>query len=263
MSTGIARFTGITTHAGALVTAIIVLTGAAILRGGPAAADSNQDDQFLALLDQKGIPALEGVPTLIYTAHKVCRQLDAGMPADGMVDALVNDAYGTDPPERQYAPGRLARTEARFITAAVEAYCPYDQSKIASIRANFGAGWSDPTQRVGPSAHDAVNSGSDLREPPPTLDVINVPPQERTGTGAVRLPHLMNAGALMTGRSGNGRSDFDANATALASLTGAVPSGEVTDPNAPQLPVPPPRASHIQIAPRPITAPPRLALPTT
>jgi Protein of unknown function (DUF732) len=257
MSTGIARFTGITTHAGALVTAIAVLTGAAILRGGAAVADSNQDEQFLALLDKKGIPALTGVPSLIYTAHKVCRKLDAGMLADDLVDAMVNDAYGIDPPERQYAPGRLARTEARFVTAAVEAYCPYDQSKIASIMANPAAGWNEPTQRVAPSTHDAVNSGGDLREPPPGLDMINMPAprQEPTGTGAVWMPHLMDGGVFVAGRSGGDRSDFDAHGTVLASRIGAVPSGEITDPSPP--PAPPPPAAHIETAPRPIAAPPR------
>jgi Protein of unknown function (DUF732) len=259
MSTGIARFTGITSHAGALVTAIVVLTGAAILLGGTAVADSNQDEQFLALLDKEGIPALSGVPSLIYSAHKVCRKLDAGMPAADLVDTMVNDAYGIDPSERLYAPGRLARTEARFITAAVGAYCPYDQSKIASIMANSAAGWNEPTQRVAPSPHNAVNSGGDLREPPPALGMINMraPRQEPMGTGAVRMPHLMDGGALVAGRSGGDRSDFDAHGTAPASLIGAVPSGEITDPNPPQPPAPPPPAAHIQTAPKPIAAPPR------
>ncbi len=62
-------FTGITSHGGALVSAIVVLAGAAILRGGAAAADSNQDDQFLALLSQEGIPPVSGVPSLIATAQ--------------------------------------------------------------------------------------------------------------------------------------------------------------------------------------------------
>jgi len=257
MSTGIARFTGITIHAGALVTAIAVLTGAAILRGGAAVADPNQDQQFLALLDKEGIPALSGVPSLIYTAHKVCRKLDAGMLADDLVDAMVNDAYGIDPPERLYASGRLARTEARFITAAVEAYCPYDQSKIASIVANPAAGWNEPTQRV--ATHNAVNSGGDLREPPPGLDMINMPAarQEPTGTAAVWMPHLMDGGVFVAGRSGGDRSDFDAHGTVLVSLIGAVPSGEITDPSPPQPPAPPPPAAHVQTAPRPIAAPPR------
>jgi hypothetical protein len=131
-------FTGITTHVGSLVTAIVVLTGAAILRGGAAAADSNQDDQFLALLNTKGIPAESGVPSPIDTAHKVCRALDAGTPVDAVVDTMVNNSIRIDQfdPVNGALRGRIARTEARFITAAVEAYCPYDQGKIASIMAN-------------------------------------------------------------------------------------------------------------------------------
>ena len=257
MSTGIARFTGITSHAGALVTTIVMLTGAAILRDGAAAADSNQDDQFLALLDEEGIPALENVPSLIYTAHKVCRQLDAGMPADGLVDAMVNRAYGIDPPERLYPPDRLARTEARFITAAVEAYCPYDQSKIASIMAHPAPASNESTHRVAAYMHNAVNSGSDLREPPLALDMINMSAawQQPTGIGAVRLPHLME-GVFAPGRYGGNPSDCDAHGPALASLIGAAPSGEITDPNPPQLPAPPPPAAQIRTPHRPIAAPP-------
>jgi uncharacterized membrane protein YgcG len=242
MFTGIARCTGITSHAGVLVTATVVLTGAAILRGGAAVADSNQDEQFLALLGQEGIPALKGVPSLIYTAHKVCRELDAGMPADTLVDAMVNDAYDIDPPERLYAPGRLARTEARFITAAVQAYCPYDRNKIASIVANSAAGWNEPTERVAPSTHNAVNSGGDLREPRPVPD-------------AIRLP-LMDCGSLVASHPGGDRLEFDAHGTALAARIGAIPSGEITDPDPPQLPAPSVPAPHLRTAPRPIVAPP-------
>ncbi|BBZ45402.1 DUF732 domain-containing protein [Mycobacterium parmense] len=143
MSTGIARFAGITGHAGVLGTALTVLTCAAILRGGVAVADPDEDAHFLALLDREGIPALRGVPSLIHGAHETCSKLDAGMSAPGLVDAMVNGAYSVDPPERQYDPGRLARTEARFITAAVEAYCPYDRDKIASLVTGGPAGWNE------------------------------------------------------------------------------------------------------------------------
>lgn len=176
-------FIGTTGRSGVLITALALLTGAAILRGAAAAADPNQDDRFLALLDQEGIPALQGVPNLIETAHDVCRTLDAGMPAAGLVDAMVNNAFGIDPAEREYAPGRLARTEARFITAAVGAYCPYNQGKIASIRTNR-TGWNGSTRRI----------------------VV-------------------------------------------------VPSGEITDPNPPQIPTPPP-AAQIQAPRQPVAAPP-------
>jgi len=259
MFTGITRCTGIASHAGALVAAIVMLTGAAILRDGAAVADSNQDDQFLALLDEEGIPAVTGVPSLIYTAHKVCRELDAGMPADTLVDAMVNGAYGIDPPERLYAPGRLARTEARFITAAVEAYCPHDQSKIASIVASSVAGWNGPAQRVAPYTHNAVTPAGDLRELRPAPDMINMraPSQEPTRTSAVGLPRLMVCGASVAGRPGGDRSAFDAHGPVLASLIGAIPSGDITDPNPPQLPAPSPPTGHIQTAPRPIATPTR------
>ncbi len=118
-------FTGITTHAGSLVTAaVVVLTGAAILRGGAAAADSNQDDQFLALLAQEGIPAISGVPELVKTGHQICRNLDAGMSADALVAALVNNANSVTPGAD---PGRLRRTETRFLIASAGAYCPNHQ----------------------------------------------------------------------------------------------------------------------------------------
>jgi hypothetical protein len=126
----------------ALVTAIVVLTGGAILRAGAAPADSNQDEQFLTLLNQEGIPALSGVPSLIATAHKVCRNLDAGMSADALVDALVDYANTVTPGAD---PGRLRRTETRFVIAAVGAYCPNDQGKMAFTNP---AGWNEPRHRV-------------------------------------------------------------------------------------------------------------------
>lgn len=216
-------FTGTTSHAGALVTAVVVLTGAAILSGGAAAADPSQDDQFLALLDKKGIPAIKNVPSLIATAHKVCRKLDGGMPVDALVDEMVTNAYRIDPPERLYAPGRLARTEARFITAAVEIYCPYNQSKIASVTANRAPRSNEPPHRIAGYAHNTVNSASDLPEPPPGLDTTNMPAARRT---------------------------------MLASLIGAVPAGDPLLPHPPQIPAPPPPTAHIVTPPTPIAAPP-------
>jgi len=247
-------FTGITTHTGSLVTAIVVLTGAAILRGGAAAADPNQDDQFLALLDKEGIPALSGLPSVIATAHDVCRALDAGMSVDAVVKALVNFASSNDPTQDL---GRYERTETRFVHAAVGAYCPYDQGKIASIMANPVPGSNEPTHRVAAYTHDAVNSGSGLREPPPALDMINLPAawQEPTGIGAVRLSHLMGGGVFVAARCGDDRSDCDAHGRVLASLIGAIPGG-VTPPNPPQVPAPPPPTAQPLTPPRPIAAPP-------
>ena len=176
--------TGITTRAGSLVAGIVMLTGAAILHGGVAAADP-QDDQFLALLSQKGIPALQGVPHLIATAHRICRNLDGGASASSQVDAMRNHAYDTDASDaRQYHPERLTRTFTRFVTAAIQAYCPGDQGKIASIMAYRAPGSNEPMFRAVAYTHNnGVNSGSDVREsatliaeiPPPNPPQI--PPQ--------------------------------------------------------------------------------------
>jgi uncharacterized membrane protein YgcG len=249
-------FTGITSHTCSLVTAIVVLTGAAILGGGAAAADPNQDDQFLRLLNKEDIPALEGVPSLIATAQKICRNLDGGMPVDGLVDAMMNNAYDTDPSARQYPPARLTSTFTRFITAAVEAYCPYDQGKIASIMANPAPGSNELTHRVAAYTPNAVNSESDLREPPAARDMINLPAawQEPTGTGAVRLPHI-DGGVFVAGRSGHNWSDCDAHGAVLASLIGPIP-GTVPPPNPPQVPAPSPPTAQPLTPPRPIAAPP-------
>lgn len=229
MFTGITRSTGITSHLGTLVTAVLVLTGAAILRGGAAAADPSQDDQFLALLDQEGIPALEGVPYLIDTAHKVCRAVDAGFSANAVVDAMVQFAYRHDPAERTYAPGRLARTEARFVTASIEAYCPYDRGKTASLITNPASARNAPTPPGAAYPHTAVT--------------FAMPAHGR--------------GALLAGRSDGDRSDFRVYRTALVSRHGVVPAGEVGQPIPPQLPAPPPPVEHLQAPPRQIAAPPR------
>ncbi len=143
-------FTGTTSHASALVAAVVVLTGVVMLPIGAAAADPNPDDQFVALLDQKGIPALENVPSLIATAHRVCRQLDGGMPVDGVVNDMRERAFNANSAGGQYPPDRVMRTIARFISAAVEAYCPNDQPKIASIAAmaNPAPGSNEPTQHM-------------------------------------------------------------------------------------------------------------------
>jgi hypothetical protein len=117
-------FTGTTTHAGYLVTAIVVLTGAAILRGGAASADPNQDDQFLALLSQQGIPALSGIPDLIKTAHDVCDELNSGVPTGAVVDEFEDYANSVTPGRD---PGRVHRSAIRFVRASAGAYCPNHQ----------------------------------------------------------------------------------------------------------------------------------------
>jgi hypothetical protein len=116
--------------------------------GGTAAADPSQDDQFLALLDQEEIPAVENVPSVIAAGHTVCRRLDGGMPVDQILDTMKNDVYAINPRMRLHR-ARVMTTVTRFITAAVETYCPYDQGKIASIAVN-------PAPPPGEPAHPAA-----------------------------------------------------------------------------------------------------------
>lgn len=211
-------FTGITSHGGALVAAIVLLTGGAILRGGAAAADSSQDDQFRALLNVEGIPAVQGMPTLIDTAHKVCLVLDRGISVDTMIGAMLDNAYAQDPAERQYPRGRLVRTMTRFITASVEAYCPNDQPKIASI-------WTNPVS----ASNGPALPGAAWRD--------------ATGSGVLRL------------RSVDDRSSSEALGAVLASSIGAPPSGEMVPSPPPDIPPPPP-VEHLRTPPRPVAVQP-------
>src|SRR5262249_14827651 len=133
-------FTANAIHVGALLTAAAALTSAGILPSGAAVADSNQDARFLTLLEQHEIPAVGNVPRLIAQARSNCRQLDGGMSASDLVVQMRNRAYEVDPVERQFPVDRLDRTMARFITVSVEAYCPYNEGKVASIAGNSAAG---------------------------------------------------------------------------------------------------------------------------
>lgn len=205
-------FTRIIRHGGALIASISLLTGGAIVRVGAAAADPSQDEQFSALLTAQGIPALEGMPTLISTAHKVCRVLDKGISVDTMVDAMLNNAYTQDPVERLYPRTRLTRTMTRFITASVEAYCPRDEGKIASIMGRpRGAGWHKPAggdalslpevkqrgaHRIALASSVSLLPSGDMTQPsppdippPPPVDHLRTPPRANAAPPAPkRLP---------------------------------------------------------------------------
>jgi hypothetical protein len=141
-------FSGHTRIAGAVLTATAVLTGTAILAGATAAADPSQDDKFLTLLGYEDIPAVDNATSLIDTAHKVCARLDEGMPAGDLVELIRNNGFNENPLARFYPQRRVTKTINRFISAAVQTYCPYDQGKIASITARAATASSEQTLRV-------------------------------------------------------------------------------------------------------------------
>ncbi|WP_082133968.1 DUF732 domain-containing protein [Mycolicibacter heraklionensis] len=127
-----------------IVFAAIAAT-AAVQQISTASADPSQDDQFLAVLQNNQIPAIENVPTVVAAGHTVCRKLDDGMPAANILDGLTNDAFQMDPLLHAQS-ARLAATMSRFIAAAVEVYCPGDQSKIASLMVSRAGPSSRPTR---------------------------------------------------------------------------------------------------------------------
>jgi hypothetical protein len=108
----------------ALLSASVVLT-AAIICAGAAGADPNQQDQFLALLDQEQIPPVDDgeVPGVVARAQQICGALNGGAPVDSLVNDEMDRAYGDNPRLHLYA-DRVRRTAVRFITASVDVYCP-------------------------------------------------------------------------------------------------------------------------------------------
>ena len=120
--------TGITRLADALVSASVVLT-TAVICGGAAGADPAQDQQFLALLEQEQIPAIDNVPGIVYRAHQICSELDGGASVQTVVDDEMNSAYGDDPALHFY-PARVRRTAVRFVIASVDVYCPSHQGEL-------------------------------------------------------------------------------------------------------------------------------------
>ena len=120
--------TGITSLADALVGVSVVLT-AAIICAGAADADPSQQDQFLALLQQEQIPAIDNVPALVYHAHEICGDLDGGASVETVVTVVMNRAY-EDNPALHVFPTRVRKTAVRFVTASVDVYCPSHQGEL-------------------------------------------------------------------------------------------------------------------------------------
>jgi hypothetical protein len=120
--------TGITSLADALVGVSVVLT-AAIICAGAAGADPSQQDQFLALLQQEQIPAIDNVPALVDHAHEICGELDGGASVETVVTDLMNRSYG-DNPALHLVSARVRKTAVRFVTASVDVYCPSHQGEL-------------------------------------------------------------------------------------------------------------------------------------
>ena len=114
--------TGITSVAGALVSASVVLT-AAIICAGAASADPSQQDQFVALLEQDQIPLIDNLPALVARAHQICGELNGGASVATVVDEEMNGIFEDKPAYRQLS-DRVRRTAVRFVAVSADVYCP-------------------------------------------------------------------------------------------------------------------------------------------
>ena len=121
--------TGIISLAAALVRASVLLIVAIICAGAAGADPSQQQDQFLALLEQEQIPAIDNIPGLVNRAHEICAELDGGASVENVVTDEMNSAYGDNPGLHLYA-ARVRRTATRFIIASVDVYCPSHQGQL-------------------------------------------------------------------------------------------------------------------------------------
>jgi hypothetical protein len=149
---------GIIRYSCAVVAAVAFASAAVVLLGDPATADPGQDQKFFDLLGQKDIPPVDNANSLIETARKVCSKLDGGMSVGDLVELIRNNGYNADPLTRLNPPGRITDTINRFVIASVEAYCPGDRGKIASITAYRAVPPGDATHRGAAYAPDAAAS---------------------------------------------------------------------------------------------------------
>lgn len=131
-------FSAIIRHVPAAVAAVALVATVAISPCRTAMADPDQDQKFFDLLGQKEIPPVDNANSLIGTAKKVCAKLDEGMAAGDLVELIRNNGFNENPLARLQPQDRITRTITQFINASVEAYCPYDRGKIASIAAGDG-----------------------------------------------------------------------------------------------------------------------------
>jgi Protein of unknown function (DUF732) len=169
----------------ATVTAVALVALALCSPCATSPADPSQDQKFFDLLGEKEIPPVDNANSLIATAKKACSKLDDGMPVGDLVELIRNNGFNENPLARLQPQDRITRTIDRFINASVEAYCPYDKAKIASIagyrlRPNasrlvvlVSRTEPFPAGEIGPTKPLPVPA-----QPPPVPEEIPAPPQQ-------------------------------------------------------------------------------------
>ncbi|MGA9490608.1 MAG: DUF732 domain-containing protein [Mycobacterium sp.] len=115
--------TGITNLADALVSASVILTAAIICAGAARADPSQQQEQFVELLEQDQIPLIDNLPALVARAHHICDELNGGASVYTVVDEEMNGIFEENPAYHQES-AKVHRTAIRFIAVSAEVYCP-------------------------------------------------------------------------------------------------------------------------------------------
>lgn len=170
-------------HPHAAITAVMAI--AIAMQHNSAAADPNQDDQFLALLQSRQIPAIQNAPRVVAAGHKVCGKLDNGIPAGDILRQLTDDSYRLDPRLHDES-ARLTATMSEFIESAVQIYCPGDQGKIVSLMSNQSKRSDDTAPRVTLTAFQVALRASDM--PDAGMPSAGVWPAGVIATGDISQP---------------------------------------------------------------------------
>ena len=251
-----------------IVLVVAVVLAAAVPSWGRAGADPSQDQKFFDLLGQKDIPPVDGNDDLIITAHKVCSKLDGGMAVGDMVEVIRNNGFNDNPLTRLQSPARVTRTIDRFITAAVQAYCPYDQGKIASISGYFirptgvpvvvlasldrplPNGEIAPTKPLPvpaqPPPPPEVLPPAPEGPPPPPRHVQPPPPKQQQAPPQQAPPQEPPAEGDMPQAPAPGPAPAPGGAPGGGDSSGPAPAPAPPEPPAPAAPPPP---GHIRLAP--------------
>jgi hypothetical protein len=194
----LAMFSGTIRHFPAAMIAVALIATSTISPCRTAIADPDQDQKFFDLLGQKEIPPVDNANSLIATAKKACAKLDEGMPVGDLVELIRNNGFNENPLTRLQPQDRITRTITQFITASVEAYCPYDKGKIAAIASDrsgasprvelvsivipIGAGEIAPTKPLPvpalPPPEPQEIQPPPPQQPPPPHRVQPAPPQQ-------------------------------------------------------------------------------------
>jgi hypothetical protein len=168
------------------VAAVALIAAATLSPFGTAVADPGQDQKFFDLLNEQDIPPVDNDNSLIDVAKKTCSRLDEGMSVGDLVELIRNNGFNENPLTRLQNQGRITRTIDRFINAAVQAYCPNNRGKIASIAA-YQERPGDSRLLVLASFVEPLPAGEILptkplpvpaQPPPPVPQEIEPPPQQ-------------------------------------------------------------------------------------